>query len=123
MAKQPNNIEDCTETTKNPIISIMGKGKESGKKIVFHNKARNEVRKIQVDGCVITTGKRCDWLVKDKDDGEFFIELKGTSILNGCEQLGSSIMQLSSDPRKKVKHSFIICSSFSPKIKVIIPLP
>lgn len=122
MAGKAKSIAECTEETKNPIIPIQGKGKESGKKIIFYNRARNVVKKITVDGCAITEGRKCDWLVVDSSDYEFFVELKGTAIVDACEQLSNSIVQLSASPTEAAKHSFIICSSFSPRFTTKIQI-
>lgn len=120
MPKKTKSREDCTERNRNPIISIEGKGKESGKKIVFHNPDRKLIRKIQVDGCAVSNGKRCDWLVINEKDSEFFVELKGADISYACEQLAASINELSENPAQKLKYSFVVGSRVPPRITTTI---
>jgi hypothetical protein len=116
MAQKPKSIEECTEKTKNPIIVL----EEKGKRMIFRNSGRKTVKKITVDGCAITRGIRCDYLVLNEKNDEFFVELKGTDIRHACDQLDSSIRQLSTDPKQKAKHSFVISSRFSPAINSTI---
>ena len=118
MAKKPNIPDECIENTKNPIIPL----EEKGKKMIFHNKKRKAISKIKVDGCAIKVGIRCDWLVKNDQNYEHFVELKGVDITHACEQLEVSIKALSDNPAKNAKHSFIISSRVNPAINTIIQI-
>lgn len=116
MTDKANSNKDCTSQTKNPIITLEGKGKESGKKMVFHNKGRKVVFITLVDGCAIISGSKCDYLVKNENEYECFVELKGNDVLYACEQLIASIKQLGINPTHKSKHSFVVASRVSPAI-------
>jgi len=111
-------MEECTEETKAQYIVL----EEKGKKMTFNNFKRRKIRKIEVDGCAITKGIRCDWLVINEADYEHFVELKGTDIVHACEQLKSSITQLSTNPQKSEKHSFIIAGKIVPAITTRIQI-
>jgi len=107
---------ECTKEINNPIIPL----EEKGKKMIFHNKNRKVIKKIQVDNCAIKEGKRCDWLVIDDKNYEHFVELKGSDVVHACEQLSISITKLSSAPTQAAKHSFIIESRVIPAITTTI---
>ena len=111
-------MEECTEETNNPIIVL----EEKGKKMTFINKERKVIRKIQVDDCAITEGKRCDWLVINDEHYEHFVELKGNDVVYACEQLSVSITRLSANPTKDAKHSFAIPSRVVPSINTTIQI-
>lgn len=64
--------KECTLSSTDSKI----KCEENKRKIIFNNKNRYRVEKIIVDGCQITSGIRCDFLVKHEQK-EFFVELKG----------------------------------------------
>ncbi|MDN5199817.1 hypothetical protein QQ008_00545 [Fulvivirgaceae bacterium BMA10] len=80
---------------------------ENNRKIIFNNPSRNTVKKIKVDGCQITTGIRCDFLVIETNKNEHFIELKGQNIKHAFEQLKRSIQLLSESDKKTC---YVICS-------------
>lgn len=115
MPKKLKSVEECTETIKIPLIVL----EENRKKMTFHNKQRKDIRKIKVDGCAMTEGKRCDYLVINDKDCEHFVELKGTDVEHACEQLSISITKLSKN-LKQEKHSFVIASRVIPAISTTI---
>ncbi|HMS42864.1 MAG TPA: hypothetical protein PKE69_21725 [Pyrinomonadaceae bacterium] len=88
--------------------------------MTFINRNRKVIRKIEVDGCAITDGIRCDWLVINDEDYEHFVELKGNDVVYACEQLRVSITQLSTSPTQDAKHSFVIPSRVIPAINTKI---
>lgn len=116
MAQKPKSIEECTKNTTDPKILLT----ENRMRMTFLNTKRKAVRVITVDNCVVTTGIRCDYLVLNEKDDEFFVELKGTDVRHACDQLTASIKQLSANPKQKFKHSFVICSRLSPSINTTI---
>jgi hypothetical protein len=116
MAKTGKIPNRCIEKTTDLRIVFQ----EKGKKITFLNKRRIPIRKITVDGCAITAGIRCDYLVLNNKDDEFFIELKGADVKHACDQLLTSIGKLSASPNQKLKYSFIISSRIAPAINTTI---
>ena len=62
MPQLSKRIEDCTEVITNSIVPV----EQNGKKIIFHNTTKKQIKKIRVDGCVLAEGKACDYLVKTK---------------------------------------------------------
>ncbi len=63
---------------------------ENKRKIIFFNNRGIYVEKILIDGCQITEGKRCDYLVV-YDKRQNFIELKGNKLDSALEQLERTI--------------------------------
>ena len=88
--------------------------------MIFLNSARKTIKVIAVDGCAVTTGGRCDFLVKDEKNYEHFVELKGNDVLHACEQLETSIRNLSENPTQAAKHSFIVPSRVFPAIRTTV---
>lgn len=91
-------------------------------KITFNNVSRNTVRQVEIDGCVIKNGKRCDWLLITIDSTEHYIELKGCDIKRAVKQIERTIIIVSEDAIKLKKHSFIIstrCPIMSTEIQNI----
>ncbi|WP_163023851.1 hypothetical protein [Pseudomonas viridiflava] len=75
----------------------------------LNNPAKRELLRTKVDGCLIVEGKRCDWMIVDRETGtEVFIELKGCDVLEGVKQLGVSVNALSKRAAKK--YGYVICT-------------
>ena len=96
--------KNCTLSTTDSKI----KCEENKRKIIFNNKNRVSAEKITVDNCQITSGVRCDYLVRHEKK-EYFVELKGEDIKHAFEQLARSITLLGSDDCQ-LRKSFIISS-------------
>jgi hypothetical protein len=93
---------------------------ENKRKIVFLNEAKLKMKIIEVDGCKITVGQRCDYLFVYQSNGdEYFVEFKGTDIKHACDQLEATIPQLTTDSRKK-KYAFVIGGRVPPAINPTI---
>lgn len=85
-------INNCEEVISSLNISL--KEEKSEYKVV--NKQRKDILKYAVDGCIYKRGTqdtRCDYLLKI-DNQLYFIELKGSDVKKGLEQLISSIKSL-----------------------------
>jgi len=95
--------KECTDISNSREIVC----KEHRRQIIFLNPGGKEVKKIRIDGCQITAGKRCDCLVIAANT-QHFVELKGKHIKTAIEQLKRCIVMLGkSGYRKK---SYIITS-------------
>lgn len=99
--------------------------KENQSQIIIENPNQFKVCVVQVDGCAIQAGLRCDYLViPDQQDIkkviEIYIELKGSKISHAIEQLEATIKKLSDDPVKQEKVCIIIstrCPLTTPEIQ------
>lgn len=69
--------------------------------------------KVYVDGCQITEGVKCDYLILDHCHNEYFVELKGKDLPHAVKQLKAAIQQLS-DKNSTGKKQAIIVSSRNP---------
>jgi len=98
----------CTVETTDKLLVL----EENKRKCVFSNPGSQVLTKIIVDGCQITEGTRCDFLVFDQQKNEYFVELKGKDIPHAIEQLESTIKQLSSSTG--LQKTAIIVSSRHP---------
>lgn len=87
--------------------------KERKSKCIFSNPNRHLLTKVIVDGCQITDGVKCDYLILDHCRNEYFVELKGKDLPHAIEQLEATIQQLS-DKNSIVKKKAIIVSSRNP---------
>lgn len=105
--------ENCIQRTEDSNIKF----EENGKKIIFVNSNKKICYKIQVDGCAIRSGVRCDKLLKvgdfNKDGKEYYVELKGSDVLHAVDQIYTSIKMLHND--NSLLEGFIIFSNMSPK--------
>lgn len=71
---------------------------ENKMKYLAENRDENRVCLIQVDGCLITKGIRCDYLLLNCDKkNSYFIELKGKKLLHAIEQIDRSVHILKKD--------------------------
>jgi len=111
-----NSFGHCEKLTSNALIVF----KERQSRIIFRNTRRALIRRITIDGCVITHGPRCDYLLINSHTTEYYIELKGCNLRRALDQIEATIQQVSSNPIRAMKHSLIIstrCPLFSPEIQ------
>jgi hypothetical protein len=107
----------CYEEINHPRIVF----EENRSKIIFNNPEKRMFGKVEVDGCQVTDGIRCDFLLIEPNK-EHFIELKGEDIEHATNQISRSIRQLSIDPAHVAKSSYIISSRSplsSPEIQIL----
>jgi hypothetical protein len=94
---------------------------EKGSKLILRNAGRKAVRKVQVDGCAVTEGPRCDYLLIPDPGSEYFVELKGSDVAHAICQLEASIRALGLKVGLLHRHSFIVshrCPAHSPQIQI-----
>jgi len=98
------------------------KFEEKGKKIIFKNIDRKLCTKVQVDGCAILEGAKCDKLLKvgkiSLSGDESYVELKGIDIKHAADQLRETIKTLHNDTSAVT--AYIICSSVKPAARTLI---
>lgn len=102
----------CIQNTTDSRIKF----EEKQSKIIFRNLQRKECLKIQIDGCAITNGIRCDKLLKEGNKNqqgpEYYVELKGGDIEHALEQIIRTIQIIHNDASPIM--AFIICSNVRP---------
>ncbi|MFJ4137885.1 hypothetical protein [Pseudomonas fragi] len=95
----------CIESTTNSIVKF----EEKRSILHINNKSKRELLRHKVDGCLITVGRKCDWLLVDEvSKTEVFIELKGADVDEAVKQLCLSVDALSKKPNKK--YGYVVCT-------------
>lgn len=114
-------IEDqdnrCIEENNSKRIKF----EEKNKKILFDNPDETLCYKINVDGCLIKEGCRCDnALINSYDGSTFYIELKGSSgIYHAIEQLERTTSTLIWDNKCR-RTAIVVCKNRYPKTDTVI---
>ncbi|MDO9271010.1 MAG: hypothetical protein Q7T96_18040 [Methylobacter sp.] len=92
--------------------------KENRRKLTIKNPSRKIVRKIQVDGCLPITGKRCDYMFEimgnptsDKICKVIYVEFKGGHTEEAYKQLIATIDLFIVEHRDCKKECYIVASS------------
>ena len=93
------------ETTDSQI-----KFEENKRKIIFLNSQRLPYERVDVDGCTINDGVRCDKLLLSADEREErYVELKGTDVMHAIEQLEETIKCLGEYTDNR--HAYVISTN------------
>jgi hypothetical protein len=106
--KSPDGKRECSIFCKHRRIALRGRRTST---LYLENPRQIEVEQIEVDGCAITEGPRCDWLVRvidDKPIEEIFVELKGAGVSPAIIQLRESITKLSVQKNTHQKRAVIV---------------
>lgn len=105
---------ECIKNKTDKIIVL----KEKKSSFIVGNKNQIEIEVVKVDGCVIKTGKRCNYMLR-YDSKEIYIELKGRDVNYAVEQIKSTIEKISLDKDLYQKESYIV-STKSPRLDTTI---
>lgn len=97
--------KDCTLGCQLPIIKV----KENASTFEMQNQQRRKIDKIKIDGCVITSGVRCDWLFVDQlSTKEIYVELKGRDVEHAFDQIVHTVAAITKS--KDTKKGIIVCT-------------
>lgn len=92
---------------------------QNRRRVCFYNPNRQICKCVQVDGCAITEGIRCDNMLTSHDERcEYFVELKGTDVKHAIEQLRVSIQMLGefTDDRS----AYVVSTNVAPALTTTI---
>ncbi len=105
----------CITETSDSVIKF-----EENKRVIrFNNPKHLSYKKVQVDGCALKEGDRCDNLLCSHDEfEERFVELKGTDVSHALDQLRASIMKIGQFNGNR--HAYIISTNVAPQIRTDI---
>ena len=106
-------IEDCNSSNKNKIVSVS----ENKRTFRINNKSLFTINKVEVDGCYISEGRKCDFLfeiIEDEVKEVFYVELKGKHIEDAVEQLEATL-KACLELHKTIPRSCYIVASRVPK--------
>lgn len=108
MSRRSPYPEECFETVRDSKPKV----EENGRKAVFLNPDRAEVRKIRVDGCLITgDGQRADYIISKPGTIDVIVELKGRDIYHARDQiLATLLFWREFPPLSSVIAGLIVCS-------------
>jgi hypothetical protein len=112
------NFAECETFIEHPIIVL----KENNRRLRINNPGRQQIRRVHVDGCVITDGVRCDYLIIGQDNSEYFVELKGSDIEHAVKQLETTINRIGAKVKGIQRYSIVVssrCPLFTPRVQQI----
>jgi hypothetical protein len=78
-------LSDCTETLTHTRIKV--DDKRSLRWAVFLNPAQTTIRKVRVDGCLVSGSIAADWIVSKADCADVVVELKGRDVGHAIQQI------------------------------------
>lgn len=106
-----NKVDACIcETTDSQI-----KFEENKRKVVFQNPQRRSYKCVDVDGCTIKDGIKCDKLLLSADEHEErYVELKGTDVMHAIDQLEETIKRLGEYDDDR--HAYVVSTNVAPAI-------
>ena len=87
----------CTWEVTDKLLVV----KENKCKCVFSNPNQHLLTKIKVDGCQITDGIRCDYLILDHCHNEYFVELKAIIVSSRNPSNDTSVQRAKAMFKKK----------------------
>ena len=106
-----NKVETCIRQTTDSQIMF----EENKRKIIFLNSQRLPYERVDVDGCTINDGVRCDKLLLSADEREErYVELKGTDVMHAIDQLEETIKRLGEYTDNR--HAYVISTNVAPAI-------
>jgi hypothetical protein len=82
--------EDCCITRNHPKIALRDR-KGGSANATFLNEARRDITVCVVDGCLITDGRKCDYLIQDNGHWTILLELKGSDLEGAVEQIDQTL--------------------------------
>jgi hypothetical protein len=86
-----NECKEFCDTRRTVVVRDTGNPQEYR----VTNSSSKELCKIRVDGCLITAGEKCDYLILScQDKLAFFVELKGQDLIKALGQIDTSISRL-----------------------------
>lgn len=112
-----NKVQTCVSPTSDSNIKF----EENRRKITFRNPSRLNYQRVDVDGCTIKDGIRCDKLLLSEDEHEErYVELKGVDVPHAIEQLEATIQKLGEYTDNR--HSYVICTNVAPAYNTTVQI-
>jgi hypothetical protein len=111
MPKPSSSLDECTKT----IQDSKPKVEENGRKAVFLNPKREQVKIVHVDGCLIKgSARRADYIVSKPKIVDVIVELKGKGIYHARDQIMATLPLWRSQPPFSSQIAALIVCSKSP---------
>jgi len=100
-------IERCNKLINNPLIVVS----ENRREFRIDNRLKNQINRVEVDGCLIKNGQKCNYLFEIIEQNRvFYVELKGSHISEAVRQLEATIKFCKNEHINSQKSSFIVAS-------------
>ena len=102
-------ITDCSKLSSNKIIAVS----ENKRKFTILNSSELKINKVEVDGCYMKSGLKCDYLfeiINKEIIAVFYVELKGKNIEHAIKQLVSTVSHCKTTHKDIKKECYIIAS-------------
>ncbi|WP_428990018.1 hypothetical protein [Methylocapsa aurea] len=106
----------CVEKIRHENVTV----KQRGRRANFVNPERAFYNRIQVDGCLVSEGKKADWIVSKINIGSVIVELKGKHLDEAYEQLLATIENKVCSCWLEERRSFLIICSRVPSFDTIV---
>ena len=90
------------------------KVEENGRRAIFLNDDRQEIKKVRVDGCLVSSGLRADYIVAKPRLLDVIVELKGRDIYHARDQIVATLPFWRAFPPFSSKVAGLIVCSKSP---------
>jgi len=100
----------CVETATDSKPKV----EENGRKAIFLNPDRAEIKKVQIDGCLVTSGPRADYVVARPNVLDVIVELKGRDIYHARDQIIATLPFWRNFPPFSLNVAGLIVCSKSP---------
>src|SRR4051812_27602069 len=84
----------CTRVLTHSSVKV----EENKSRAVFSNPDRREYAVTKIDGCLVTEGRRADYVVTKEERVSVLVELKGVDVSHACDQLFASVEHPSVKP-------------------------
>lgn len=105
----------CVKETTDSVIKFQ----EKRSIIRLHNPDRLHYKCVQVDGCALHDGEKCDNMLCSHDEREeYYVEMKGSDVPHAIEQIRSTIMRIGEYDDQR--HCYVVCTKVSPHITTSI---
>lgn len=106
-----NKVEACIRETTDSQIKF----EENRRKVIFQNPQRRAYKCVDVDGCTIRDGIKCDKLLLSAGEHEErYVELKGTDVMHAIDQLEETIKRLGEYDDDR--HAYVVSTNVAPAI-------
>lgn len=103
------DFPQCTREYEGKTISLSDpKSKNSKAKLTLKNPKQLLIKVVNIDGCVIREGIRCDQLVTLPNNKLIYVEFKGNDVKHAVKQIESTMGYIS-EVCSSSRNSDIIC--------------
>lgn len=115
------DYKDCYEDCNYPTVVV----EENGRAFRLNNRGRGQIKKVQVDGCLIDDKRpRCDYLFEIGEECHcaIYVELKGADIEHAFNQLVATMTYLAAEHKDVLRVCHIVASRVpraGPKVQAL----